>query len=143
MAKKANQVVNKEYAEQLAQEISGKLLGRPKGIAKDIKAYIDHKLQNPRGTHMFIANDKMAQEFYYKMIAFNNIISSAKYGLGTDYGFDDVKEVFKKAKEIEKAMDELIDYAYTHGIGSKKQIERYMKAKQEASETAQDAGASI
>lgn len=133
MAKSSNnKAVNKEYAEQLAQEISGKLLGRPKGLAKDIKAYVDNKLQNPRGTHMFIANDKIAQAFYYKMIAFNGIISSAKYGLGTDYDFDDIKVIFEKAKEIEKAMDEFIDYAYTKGIGSKKQIERYMKAKEEA-----------
>ena len=129
---KNSKAVNKEYAEQLAQEISGKLLGRPKGLAKDIKTYADNKLQNPRRTHMFIANDKISLAFYFKMIAFNSIISSAKYGLGTDYDFDDIKVIFDKAKEIEKAMDDFIDYAYTKGIGSKKHIERYMKTKEEA-----------
>ena len=131
MAKSESKAVTKEYAQQLAQELSAKLLGKPKGLARDIKSYAENKLRDPRKTHMFIANDKMSLTLYYKMIAFNSIISSAKYGLGTDYNFDDVKDVFEKAKEIESTMDEFIDFAYSRNIGNKKHIERYKKMKEE------------
>lgn len=131
MAKNESKAVTKEYAQQFSQELAAKLVGRPKGLARDIKTYADNKLQDPRKTHMFIANDKMSLTLYYKMIAFNSIISSAKYGLGTDYNFDEVKEVLEKAKEIEEAMDSFIKYAYEKGIGNKKHIERYRKMQEE------------
>jgi hypothetical protein len=136
-SKKNNQTLSDSEKSKLLSDLTKMINGAKRMSSRDagaITAFVKNKIDNSKSTFMFLGDNELGKNMFFRVNEINSVLNFAAYKIGSV----DSAEVVTNISDLNKQMEETIEKAYQAGIGDKRKIEYYAASLETA--TAEESG---